>query len=62
MEDIDVLINLNRLHKLLTDTNDKRTIKRLIDKRRLPFLIDKKMNLTEKQLGYGRNFINKVLI
>lgn len=60
MEDINVLINLNKLYKILTDINEKRTIKRLIDKRPLPFLIDSKLNLTEKELGYGRNYINKV--
>lgn len=60
MEDIDLLINLNKLYKSLTNANEKRTIKRLIDKRPFPFLIDQKMILTEKELGYGRNFINKV--
>ena len=58
--DIEVLISLNNLYTSLSCKNEKRTIKRLIDKRPLPFLIDIKSNFTEKELGYGRMFIHKI--
>ena len=60
MEDINILLNLNALYKSLTDVNEKRTIKRLIDKRPMPFLIDQKIILPESVLGQGRIFINQI--
>jgi hypothetical protein len=58
--DLEVLIMLYELHKKLTDLKEKEIINELIKKREVPFLIDVNLKLTDKELGYGKNYINKI--
>lgn len=58
-EDISVLLDLKKMYQKLTDINEKRTIKRLIDKRPNPFVITKGLCFDEKELSGIRNYLSR---
>jgi hypothetical protein len=59
-DNIEILIALNNVYSLLNGKVEKKYIKKLIDKRTNDFLVDQNINITSKELGYGKHFINKV--
>lgn len=60
MDNIVELYKLNELYNLFENKNDKRTIKRLIKKRNLPFTINYNLKFTDKELGQGKMTVNKI--
>lgn len=60
MENVELLINLYRIHSLLTDDEEKNIIKELILKRKMPFLLDSKDKITITKLSNARMGVNRI--
>jgi hypothetical protein len=55
-----ILLKLHKLYNLIKNNNDKKVIKRLINKRQNPFLVDFKNDFTNFEIGLARKYLNKI--
>ena len=58
--DTIILLKLYDLHKIMNDKNQKKVIKRLIDKIKKPFIVNFKENFECREIMSARRVINKI--